>query len=110
MSQQSNARQRGAYGERRLLKKLGGVKVGLQKTLIIGGKTVEITADKHPDIITKNGECVEVKYCEKESKMVRDAVDQAERNCLTGYRAIAITGKKDPIVHIKLKTYLEWYG
>jgi len=110
MSQQSNARQRGRYGEARLLKKLGGVRVGLQKTLIIDGKAVEIPADKHPDIITRNGECAEIKYHEKESKMIRDAVEQAERNCLDGYRAIAITGKKDPLVTMKLKTYLAWYG
>ena len=108
-SEHQKARARGRYGETRLIKKLGGVKVGLQKTIILQGKVIEIPSDKHPDIIFAKT-CAEIKYCAKESTMVRNAVDQAVRNCLDGYLPIAITGKKNPIVHVLLKDWLAWYG
>lgn len=108
-SRQQRSRARGAYGEARLIKKLGGVKVGLQKTIILDGKVVEIPPHKHPDILTSMFS-VEVKYCEKESKMVMDAVAQAVHNCPSGFIPIAVTGKKYPIVHIRLEDWQDLHG
>ena len=108
-SEQSKARNRGRYGEIRLQKKLGAVKVGLQKTILMGDKVIQIPPDKHPDLITPTM-CVEVKYRKSESKQVRQDLEQAQRNCLEGYLPALITGKKKAIISFDFEQWREWYG
>ncbi len=95
MTEQSNSRQRGRYGERRLAKKVGGVVVGRSKAVKLpSGKYVQINCQRPPDVVTEIFS-FESKWLKSAPANIHKVMEQAIKNAPDGYIPVGVIGDRN---------------